>query len=171
MATDNTKITFKNEPIKVGGTSLKVGDSLPNFVLTGLDLSDVTPSNFAGKNLCISVVPSIDTPICDLQTSKFNATVGQLGDNVAVLTVSMDLPFAQKRWCAARDAHAVTMASDYKYHKFGQQFGVALDSLGLLARAVFVVNGAGKITYVEYVDEVTTEPNYDAATAALKALN
>jgi len=171
MATDNSKITFKNEPIKVSGKSLSVGDKLPEFKLTGLDLSDVTASKFDGKILCISVVPSIDTPVCQTQTAVFNEKIAPLADSVAVLTVSMDLPFAQKRWCGAEGVEFVTMASDYKYHQFGEQFGVKLDSLGLLARAVIVADPKGKVAYVEYVDEVTSEPNYDKAIEAIQALN
>lgn len=170
MATSNTGITFKGSPATLTGTAVVVGKPLPQFKVTANDMSDLTNEKFAGKVLIISVVPSIDTPICDLQTKHFNHDAAAMGDAAAVLTVSRDLPFAQKRWCAAAEATNVITASDYRYRTFGEAFGVLLDNLQLLARAVVVADKSGVVQYVEYVDEVTTEPNYEAALTAAKAL-
>lgn len=167
MNTSNKNITFKGNPIEVSGNELSVGSIIPDFTLTGNDLSPVTISNFSGKKLIISVIPSLDTPICSVQTKRFNEEISKLGDEVAVLTVSRDLPFAQKRWCAAENATNVVTASDYKERTFGKAFGVDIESLGILARAIFVVAKDGKITHLEYVPEIGQEPDYEAAISAL----
>jgi thiol peroxidase len=169
MAKSNANITFKGNRIKVLGDSITEGQPLPEFVLTGTDMADLTNEAFTGKVLVISVVPSLDTPVCAIQTKRFNKEASRLGDQVKILTVSLDLPFAQKRWCGAEDATAVITASDYKYRNFGNAFGVYLEDLGLLARAVFVVDKTGKVTHVEYVDEVASEPNYDAALSKVES--
>ncbi len=169
MATSNSAITFKGQPIEVTGNELKVGDSLPDFVLIGTDMADITVNSFPNKVLVISSIPSVDTPICSIQTKRFNQEVDALGDSAVVLTVSRDLPFAQKRWCGAEGVERVVCASDYKHRVFGEAFGVEMPSLGILARAIFVADPSGKITYIEYVDEIGQEPDYDAALAAAKA--
>ena len=118
----------------------------------------------------ISSVPSLDTPVCDAQTRRFNEEATSLGDDVVVLTISMDLPFAQKRWCGAAGVDKVVVLSDYRSGEFGRAFGVLIKELRLLARAVFVVDRDGTVRYIQIVDEITNEPDYDAALAAVKQL-
>jgi thiol peroxidase len=162
-------ITFKGNPMTLVGPEIKVGDGAPSFVLSANDLSDLNSEAYAGNVLVISVVPSVDTPVCATQTRTFNQRATDLADDVVVLTVSMDLPFAQKRFCAAEGLDRVVTASTFKYRMFGPDYGVVIKELGLLARAVFVVDRQGKVRHAEYVPEVTDEPNYDAALTAAKA--
>ena len=170
MNTTNKNITFKGNPIAVSGTEIKVGDSAPDFKLTGLDLQDVTSDNYSGKILVLSVVPSLDTPVCSIQTKNFNSEATKLSDKITILTVSMDLPFAQKRWCGLEEVENIQVASDYKYRDFAMKYGVLLGELGLLTRAVFVVDQNQKVRHVEYVKEVTTEPDYNAALQVARQL-
>jgi len=170
MNTSNQNITFKGNKVSVTGRELHEGDALPEFKLTGVDMSDVTNATFSGKVLVLSVVPSLDTPVCAIQTKRFNQEAGSLSDDVVILTVSVDLPFAQKRWCGAEGVDNVMTASDYKYRSFGENFGTYINELGLLCRAVFVVDQHDKLAYVEYVQEVTSEPDYSAALATVKNL-
>lgn len=163
-------ITFKNNPVTLLGTEVKVGDKAPNFSVLANDLSPVTLEDSAGKVRLISAVPSLDTGVCDQQTRKFNEAAAELGENVVVLTLSVDLPFAQKRWCAAAGIENVQTLSDHRDLSFGQAYGVAIEELRLLARAIFVVDAQDNVTYVEYVSEATTHPDYEAAIAAVKAL-
>lgn len=162
-------ITFKGGPMTLLGPELKVGQPLPAFTVTGQDLADITHANYAGKVLVLSVVPSLDTPVCAVQTRTFNEKAAGLSGDVAILTVSLDLPFAAKRFCAAEGIEAVQTGSDYKHQSFGITFGVKIKELGLLCRAVFVADKSGKLVHVEYVSEATNEPNYDAAMQAVKA--
>ena len=152
-------VTMKGNPLTLVGNELIVGGTAPDVTLVANDLSEVKLSSFRGKKVIISVVPSLDTPVCDLQTKRFNQESSKLGD-VVVLTVSKDLPFAQKRWCGAAGATAVKTLSDYRGN-FGESYGVLLKGLNLLARAVFVVNEEGKIVYIQLVKEVASEPNYE----------
>ncbi|WP_088043027.1 thiol peroxidase [Bacillus sp. EAC] len=161
-------VTFKNNPVTLIGNEVKVGDKAPNFSVLANDLSPVTLENSAGKVRLISAVPSVDTGICDAQTRRFNEEASNLG-NVDVLTISMDLPFAQKRWCAASGLENVHTFSDHRDASFGEAYGVLMQELRLLARAVFVVDSNDVVTYVEYVSEGTTHPNYEAAIEAVKA--
>lgn len=161
MSTTNTGLSFKGNPIEVKGAPVTVGSAAPKFTVTGNDLSDLSLDSLVGRVVVISVIPSIDTPVCAQQTARFNQEASKLSDKVTVLTVSMDLPFAQKRWCAAEGAQAVVMASDYKHRSFGEAYGTLLPSLGLLTRAVFVLDKNHTVQYVEYVDEVTSEPTYE----------
>lgn len=170
MSERNDAITFKGNPVTLVGNEVKVGQEAPNFTVTGNDMSAVDLTSYRGKVVILSVVPSLDTPICDLQTKRFNEEAGQLGDKAAVLTVSLDLPFAQKRWCGAADAKNVVALSDYKDRSFGSAFGLYIKELGLLARAVYVIDQAGIVKYAQLVKEVTEHPDYDAALAAAKAL-
>lgn len=163
-------ITFKGNSMTLVGAQIQVGQKAPDFKLTANDLSQVTLQSSAGKVRILSVLPSIDTPVCDLQAKRFNDEAGKLGDKVAVLVVSMDLPFAQKRWCGASNASAVQLVSDYKDHSFGVAYGARIKELGLLTRAVFVIDAEDTIQYAEYVSEVTAHPNYDAAIAAAQKL-
>jgi thiol peroxidase len=161
-------ITFKNNPVTLLGNEVKVGDNAPNFTVLSNDLAPVTLADSKGKVRLISVVPSIDTGVCDAQTRRFNEEASSLG-NVAVLTISMDLPFAQSRWCAANGIENVQTLSDHRDASFGEAYGVHIQELRLLARAVFVVDANDKVTYVEYVSEATNHPNYEAAIEAAKS--
>ncbi|MEJ2165414.1 MAG: thiol peroxidase [Desulfobacterales bacterium] len=163
-------ITFKGNPLTLLGTELKVGDKVPDVTLLGNDLSPVRLSSYKGKVCVISVVPSLDTPVCDMQTRKFNEAAGSLGDNVAVLTLSMDLPFAQARWCGAAGVEKVVTLSDHRDAAFGEASGLLIKELRLLARAVFVADQEGVIRYRQLVKEVTEEPDYKAALEAAKKL-
>jgi thioredoxin-dependent peroxiredoxin len=168
MAQTNKAITLHGSPVEVSGTPLKVGDTLPAFTLSNTDLQDIKSTDYSGKVLVISVIPSIDTPVCQVQTRQFNEAIDSLSENVVVLTVSRDLPFAQKRWCAAEGIEKVVCASDYKYRSFGKAFGVDIENIGLLARAVFVADASGKLVYVDYVPEISEEPSYDEVKKAVK---
>lgn len=161
----NQNVTFKGSKTKIMGEPIREGQTLPNFKLTGVDLSDIDNTQFKGQALLISVVPSVDTPVCSVQTKRFNQELQKSGGTLSVLTVSMDLPFAQKRWCAAEGVSNITLGSDYKYRNFGESFGAYIPDVGLLTRAIFVADKNGKVTYVEYVPEVTSEPDYDTAMA------
>lgn len=164
-------VTFKGTPHTLVGPQLKAGDKAPSFAcLSGLDLVDLgkTPA----KPRLFSVVPSLDTPVCSQQTKKFDEALGAYKDKLACYTVSLDLPFAQKRFCGAESISNMQTLSDVHDHSFGQNYGVLIEGLPLplLSRAVFVVDGKGTITYVEYVPEVGSHPNYDAALAAVKSV-
>jgi thiol peroxidase len=161
-------VTFKEKPVTLAGKQVQVGDQAPDFTVLANDLSEVTLADSKGSVRLISVVPSVDTGVCDAQTRRFNEEASQL-DNVKILTFSVDLPFAQKRWCAAAGVENVQTLSDHRDLSFGKAYGVAIEELRLLARAVFVVDSSDKVTYVEYVDEVTNHPNYEAAIEAAKA--
>ncbi len=160
-------VTFANNPVTLIGNEVKVGDKAPNFSVLANDLSPVTLEDSKGSVRLISVVPSIDTGVCDAQTRRFNEEASKL-ENVKILTVSVDLPFAQQRWCAAAGIENVQTVSDHRDLSFGEAYGVAIQELRLLARAVFVVDSNDQVTYVEYVSEVTNHPNYEAAIEAAK---
>ncbi|MDX8367522.1 thiol peroxidase [Cytobacillus sp. IB215665] len=161
-------ITFKGNPVTLLGNEVKVGDKAPDYTVLANDLSPVTLANSSGSVRLISVVPSVDTGVCDAQTRRFNEEVASL-DNVQVLTVSVDLPFAQKRWCGASGIDNVVTLSDHRDLSFGEAYGAVIKELRLLARAVFVIDSNDNITYVEYVSEGTNHPNYEAAIEAVKA--
>ena len=163
-------ITMKGEPLTLVGDELKVGDVAPDCELVGKDLAPVKLSSFRGKVCIISSLPSLDTSVCDMMTRKFNEEAVALGDDVVVLAISMDLPFAQDRWCIAADVKNVNILSDHRSTSFGKAFGVLIKDLRLLTRAVFVVNKEGIIRYIEIVDELTYEPDYEAALKAAKKL-
>lgn len=163
-------VTFKGNPVILAGSALKPGDPAPAFATLKV-LDKVTLADTPAKARLFSVVPSLDTPVCSMQTKKFDDGLKELGDTVACYTVSLDLPFAQKRFCSAEGVSTMTTLSDVHDHSFGKNWGVLIESglpLQLLARAVFVVDKAGRVAYVEYVPEVTSEPNYAAALDALK---
>lgn len=159
---------FKGNDVTLLGNQVKVGDKAPNFTVLANDLSEVTLDSTKGSVRLISVVPSIDTGVCDAQTRRFNEEAAKL-DNVKVLTVSVDLPFAQKRWCGANGIDNVQTLSDHRDLSFGEAYGVAIQELRLLARSIFVVDSNDNVTYVEYLPEVTEHPNYEAAIEAAKA--
>jgi thioredoxin-dependent peroxiredoxin len=163
-------ITMKGSPLTLVGTPVQVGTPAPDFTVTGNDLSPVTLADFEGKVVVISAVPSLDTSVCDTQTRKFNEAAAKLGDGVVILTISMDLPFAQTRWCGAAGVEQVKTLSDYQQADFGTRYGLLIKGLRLLARAVLVVDTKGIVTYQELVPEVTSEPDYEAALNAVQKL-
>ena len=163
-------VTMKGNPVTLIGPELKVGDKAPDFIVVGNDLSQVSLESFRGKVCIISSVPSLDTPVCDMETRRFNSEASRLGDDVVVLTISMDLPFAQKRWCGAAGVDRVVTLSDHRDGSFGRAYGVLIKDLRLLARAVFVMDKEGRIKYLELVKEIASEPDYEAVLAAVAKL-
>ena len=163
-------VTFKQNPVTLLGPDIVVGSQAPDFKVVDNALQPVTRDTAKGKVQLITVVPSIDTGVCDTMTRKFNQDAAVLPDDVAIYTISMDLPFAQKRWCGAAGIERVQMLSDYQERSFGQNYGLLIDELKLLARAVYIIDTDGKVAYREIVPEVTDEPDYAAALNAVKAL-
>ncbi len=161
-------VTFQGNPLTLTGNEQKVGNVAPDFEVLDNGLSPVPFSSYRGNVVILTSVPSLDTPVCDLETRRFNQEAGKLGEDVVVLTVSMDLPFAQKRWCGAAGVTQVVTLSDHRDAAFGLAYGLLIKELRLLARAVLVVDRKGIIRHYELVKEVTHEPDYDAALAAAK---
>jgi thiol peroxidase len=171
LAQERTGVaTFKSNPITLVGPELKVGDQAPDFTVNKNLVTEATLADYAGKVKLISVVPSLDTGVCDQQTRRFNEEAAGLGDNVAVLTISVDLPFAQARWCGAAGIDKVETLSDYKAKSFGLAYGVVIKEFQLLMRSIFVIDANDKIAYIEYLPEMTEHPNYESAVAAVKGL-
>ena len=164
-------VTFKGNPVTLVGPELKAGDAAPDFKALSSGLAPVTLADTGSKARLFSVVPSLDTGVCSAQTKKFDEELAALGDKVAAYTVSLDLPFAQARFCGAENVQNMTTLSDVHDHSFGNAYGVMIEGLPLplLARSVFVIDKAGKVAYAEYVKEVTSSPDFAAAMAALKA--
>lgn len=162
--------TFLGKPVTLAGQAVSVGSTAPDFTLTTTDLTKKSLSDFADKVKVISIIPSIDTGICSTQTRTFNQTLSDLDDTV-VITVSRDLPFAQARWCGAQGLENAVMLSDYVDSSFGKAYGVLMEEWQLLARAVLVLDKDNKVVYTEYLDNVNSEPNYDKAIEAVKALH
>src|SRR5699024_1821455 len=160
-------VTFQQEAVTLLGNEIKVGDQAPNFTVLSNDLKEVSLDDYKGKVKLISAVPSVDTGVCSDETKRFNEEADKL-DNVHILTISMDLPFAQTRWCSANGIKDLDLLSDHRDADFGEKYGVLMKELRLLARAIFVVNSDNKVTYVQYVDEVTNHPNYDEALDAAR---
>lgn len=163
-------VTMKGNPVTLLGKEIQVGDTAPDVELTATNLSPVRLSAYRGKVCVISSVPSLDTPVCDMETRRFNKEAAALGEDVAILTVSMDLPFAQSRWCGAAGVDRIVTLSDHRTAEFGEAYGVLIKGIRLLARAVFVVDREGVVRYVQTVGEIASEPDYDAAIAAAKKL-
>lgn len=163
-------VTMKGNPITLVGAEPEVGDQAPDFTAVDNDLAPVSLDSFRGKVCVISAVPSLDTPVCDMETRRFNDEASRLGDDVVILTISMDLPFAQKRWCGAAGVDRVQTLSDHRDASFGMAYGVLIKELRLLARAVFVVDQQGIIKYVELVKEIADEPDYESILAAVTGL-
>jgi len=163
-------VLFKGNPATLLGPEIKAGDAAPDFQVVDNGLQPVTLATDAGKVRLITVVPSLDTPVCDTMTRQFNQQAAELPDSVAVYTISVDLPFAQKRWCGNAGIDKVQTLSDYQERSFGLNYGLVLKNLKLLARAVYVIDQNDKVAYCELVQEVTDEPNYAAALDAVKAL-
>ena len=161
--------TFLGNPLTLVGKELLVGDKAPAFNVLNGALESTTLDDFQGKVKVICTVPSLDTPTCDTEIRRFNQEASSLGANVAVLTLSLDLPFAQGRWCGAAGVEDVTPLSDHRDASFGEAYGTLVKELRLLSRAVFVVDSQNEITYAEYVSEIADEPDYASALAAAKS--
>jgi thiol peroxidase len=164
------QITFKQNPVTLPGREVKVGDQAPGFTVLANDLSPVTLEDSTGKIRLISVVPSLDTGVCSLQTKRFEQEAASFGDDVEVLTISADLPFAQRRWVEENGTEGITTLSDHRDLSFGEAYGLTMQEFRLLARSIFVIDKNGRVAYVEYVPEGTDHPNYDKAIEAVKAL-
>ena len=162
-------VKFKGNPMTLIGPELKPGAKAPDFEALATDLSTVSLSGLKGKPVLISVTPSLDTPVCDTQAKRFNEEAAKLPGAV-VLNISMDLPFAQRRWCGAANADRIKTLSDHRDASFGTAYGALIQELRLLARSIFIVDAGGTLRYVEYVPEVTAHPNYDAALAAIRQI-
>ena len=160
-------ITFQGSPLHLAGALPAVGQKAPDFTLLANDLSPRRLQDFADKALIIATVPSLDTPVCDTEIRRFNKEAAALAPRI--LAVSCDLPFAQARWCGAAGISAVQSLSDHRDASFGQNYGVLIKELRLLARAIFIVDAQGTLRYAQLVPEMTSEPDYDAALAAAKA--
>ena len=163
-------VTMKGDPLTLLGSSVQVGQTAPDFTVVDNHLSPVKLSDFRGKIVVISSVPSLDTEVCDKQTRRFNEEATKLGNKVVILTISMDLPFAQSRWCGAAGVKQVKTLSDYRQADFGMKYGLLIKELRLLARAVMVMDVKGVVQYEQLVPEIATEPDYDAAIAVVKKL-
>ena len=163
-------VTFESQPLTLVGQEKQVGDTAPDFVLLDNNLAEVSLKDYDQQICLISVVPSLDTPVCEMQTRKFNEEASKLPENVTVLTVSMDLPFAQKRFCSVAGIEKVRVLSDHRSAAFGEAYGILIKELRLLSRGIFIIDKQGKISYVEYVKEITEHPDYDAALAAVKKM-
>jgi thiol peroxidase len=163
-------VNFKGNPLNLLGTHIQEGEKAPNFTGLSSGLAPVSLSNHAGKVVVLATVPSLDTPVCDLEIRRFNDEATKLGSDVQIVTASMDLPFALGRWCGAAGVERVQTLSDHKDADIGQKYGVLIQELRLLARAVFVIDKAGIVRHAQIVPEMTEEPNYDAVLAAVKSL-
>ncbi|MEO0077723.1 MAG: thiol peroxidase [candidate division WOR-3 bacterium] len=163
-------VTMGGKPVTLMGSPPRIGESAPDFIAVGNDLTEVRLSQFRGRKVVIASVPSLDTAVCDLEARRFNAEAVKLGTDVIVLVVSMDLPFAQKRWCGQAGVERVITISDHKDASFGLAYGVLMKEVRLLARAVFVVDRDGMLRYSQLVPEVGTEPDYAAALRAVDAV-
>lgn len=161
---------MKGNPLTLVGNEVKVGDVMPDCEVVGKELVPVKLSSFRGKVCIISSFPSLDTSVCDMMARRFNEEAVALGDDVVVLAISMDLPFAQDRWCIAADVKNINVFSDHRTASFGLAFGVLIKELRLLARAVFVVDRQGIVRYTQIVDELTHEPDYEAVLEAVERL-
>jgi thiol peroxidase len=168
MEATRSTVTFKGNPLTLVGELPRVGAPAPDFQVLANDLSPVKLSDLGGKTRVICSVPSLDTAVCDTEVRTFNKHATSLGDDVVVLAISMDLPFAQQRWCGAAGVKNVRTLSDHRDAQFGKAYGVLIKELRLLARAVFVVDKKGVIRYIQVVDEMTNEPDYDAALQAVR---
>ncbi|MGL5984581.1 MAG: thiol peroxidase [Cetobacterium sp.] len=162
-------VTFAGSPLTLIGKELLVGDVAPDFIVSKTDLSPLSLSDLKGKTVVISAMPSVDTSVCELQTIRFNKEASKF-ENVVILTVSMDLPFALGRFCGAKDIKNAITTSDYKHREFSHNYGLFIKELALTSRAVIIIDKDGKIAYTEYLKEITEEPKYDSAIEALKNL-
>ncbi len=165
-------VTFKGNPMTLAGEAVKEGSQAPDFKVHYFEggLKTITPADLKGKPTIISVVPSLDTGVCAIQTKKFNEQLASMKDKINAVTISLDLPFAMNRFCGAETITNLRVGSDYMDRNFGNAFGVLIEELKLLARSVFVLDKDGKVVHAQVVPEVTQEPNYEAALTALKSV-
>lgn len=166
-------VTFKGNPMTLAGNAVQVGQQAPSFKshrFADGKFEDWTPETLKGKPTIISVVPSLDTPVCQKQTKNFNQQLAAFGDKINAITMSLDLPFAMNRFCGAEGINTLKSVSDYRDRSFGQNWGMLIEELKILARGTFVLDANGKVVYAETVKEVAEEPNYDAALEALRKL-
>ena len=170
MSQEPAGVTFQGNPLTLVGRQVRVGDAAPDFTALANDLSAVRLCSLRGKVCVLVSVPSLDTPVCDLEARRFNQEADKLGPDVAVLVISMDLPFAQARWCGAAGVKTVQTLSDHREAQFGTAYGLLIRELRLLARAVLVLDRQGTVRYSELVKEITDQPDYDAAVQAVKSL-
>lgn len=161
-------VTMKGKPMSLVGDEIKVGQTAPDVELVAMDLSARKIRDYRGKVVILSTVPSLDTSVCNIQTRRFNDEASDLGEDVKIVTVSMDLPFAQKRWCGEADVDQIDFLSDYKTHEFGNKYGLRVKELGVIARSVTVIDKQGRIVHHDLVKEIAEEPDYDAALEAAK---
>ena len=161
-------ITFQGAGLTLTGSEVKAGDKAPDFTVLDNELNAVTLKDFAGKVKIISVTPSLDTPVCDAQLRRFNEEAAKLGDNVVIMNISMDLPFANARFCSTADIEKAKTYSDHKDASFGMAYGLLISELRLLTRAIVVIDANDTITHFEIVPEITDHPDYDKALAAVK---
>lgn len=170
MSERNGAVTFQGAPLTLVGDEVQVGQQAPAFTALANDLSPKSLAEYAGKTVILVSVPSLDTPVCDMETRRFNQEAASLSEDIVILTISMDLPFAQARWCGAAGVDKVKTLSDHRDASFGQAYGLLIKELRLLARAVLVVDKTGRLAYMELVKEIASEPDYAAAIAAAKQL-
>jgi thiol peroxidase len=163
-------IMFKGKPLTLIGPEIKPDDAAPDFSVLDSNLTEVEFKEFKQRACLISVVPSLDTPVCDMQTRKFNQEAANLPDEVVLLTISMDLPFAQRRFCSLAGIDRIKVFSDHREASFGKAYGILIKELRLLGRGIFIADEQGIIRYVEYVRELTDHPDYNAALAALRGI-
>jgi thioredoxin-dependent peroxiredoxin len=161
-------VTMRGNAMTLVGPEVKVGQKAPAFKAVGKGLAEVSSDSFNGKVTILSAIPSLDTPVCDTETRRFNQEAAKLPGDVQIITLSMDLPFGQARWCGAAGVDKVSTLSDWRGADFGQKYGALIKELHLLTRAVFVLDKQGNVAHVEYVKEITQEPNYEAALEAAK---
>lgn len=170
MSDNSHSITLHGNPLTLAGDPVQVGRPAPNVTLINNDLKPVSIADYRGKVVILSTVPSLDTPVCDLETRRFNQEAASLGDGVVILTVSMDLPFAQKRWCGAAGVERLVTLSDHREAALARAYGLLIQELRLLARAVTVLDREGVVRYHQLVREVAEEPDYAAALKAARSL-
>ena len=163
-------VTMKGNPLTLVGPEIKVGDKAPDFNCLETIVDSVNLQSFEGKNKIFNVIISVDTPVCDVQTKRFNQESSSLGNDVEIITVSVDLPFALSRYCAAEGIDNLKSISDYADHSFGKAYGLLIEENKLLARAIIVVDKENIVRHVEYVSDITNDPNYDAALEVVKSL-
>ncbi len=170
MKKNNEKVTFKSNPVTLLGNEIHVGDTAPDFTVLGNALNPIKLSDYKDKTVILSIFPSLDTPVCATQNRTFNKEAADLSENIVILGISVDLPFAQSRFCGAEGIDKVTTASDYRDLDFSMKYGFLIEELRLLARGTVVIDKNGIVQYVEYVKEVTNEPNYMAAIEVAKKI-
>ena len=164
-------VTMKGKPITLIGPEIKAGQKAPNFLVQAIDLSDAGLNDFKGKIKLIASVPSVDTPVCDMEIKHFNEEASRISRDAVVIFVSMDLPFAQKRFCLAAEIDNVKTFSDHRLADFGSNYGVLIKDMRLLSRAIFIIDKDDMVRYVEYVKENGSQPDFDKALKALTDIN